>query len=205
MSDTALVIIAKPPILGQVKSRLAVTIGEAGALDVYRQLLQTVVRVIRDWEGPVLLSAHALSPWEGSGLEHLPRQLQPSTGLGGRIAQALAWGLTCAPRALAIGTDCPGLSVPHLTTVANGLEAAPVAFGPAVDGGYWAIGVTRAAPLELLGAEQLPWSTPDLLASTTASLLARGCTWHLGTTLADCDDAVDLQLAVTSGLLTMPT
>ena len=205
MTKPALVIIAKPPVLGQVKTRLAAGIGAEGALAIYQQMLAIVARTAAAWKGPVLLSAMHLDGWDGTGLEHLPRQVQPPVDLGGRIAAALRWGLTVAPAALAIGTDCPALSPRRLLAVAAGLSHAPLAFGPAEDGGYWAIGATGTAPLDLICAADLPWSTPDLFAATRQRLDDRGWTWHEGPTLADCDDVSDLNAAIANGLLIWPS
>ncbi len=210
MADPALVIIARPPRHGRVKTRLAAGIGADGALAVYRQLLAIVARVARRWPGPVLLAADGHDGWDGTGLEGWPRRLQPATHLGGRIADALAGGLAVAPAAIAIGTDCPGLHEDHLRAVARGLASAPLAFGPARDGGYWAIAATAAAPLAVACAGDLPWSTPELLAATRARLTAAGCRWREGPVLADCDDRDDLLAAIAAGLLqpaapTLPT
>jgi glycosyltransferase A (GT-A) superfamily protein (DUF2064 family) len=205
MTDPTLVIIAKPPVLGLVKSRLAAGIGAEDALAVYRHLLAIVARTAAAWTGPVLLSAQHLDGWHGTGLEHLPRQLQPPVDLGGRIGAALRWGLTLAPTAVAIGTDCPGLTPAHVRDVAAGLDDAPLAFGPAMDGGYWAIGASAGAPLDLVCAADLPWSTPRLLAVTRQRLQGVGLTWHEGPTLADCDDRADLEAAIAEGLLKWPS
>jgi len=206
MAKPALVIIARAPELGRVKTRLAAGIGAAGALQVYRQLLEVVVAAQAGWRGPVLLAVDGpADAWQGSGLEHLPRQTQPSGGLGGRIAAALHWGVATAGSALAIGTDCPGLRLAHLEALASGLDAAPVAFGPAEDGGYWGIAVADAQPIVALTAADLPWSTSRLLGDSIARLERSGLHYARAATLADCDDADDLAAAVQAGFLSWPT
>ncbi len=205
MSEATLVIIARAPEPERVKTRLAAGIGTPGALHVYRQLLGIVTDVQRAWSGPVLLAASgAESAWADSGLEHLPRRAQPAGALGGRIAAALNWGLDHAERAIAIGTDCPGLRLPHLLQLLTQLDHAPVAFGPAEDGGYWGVGVSDRAPISALCAEDLPWSTPQLLAESRQCLDRAGLAYAAGDILADCDDADDLTAAVRAGLLAWP-
>jgi rSAM/selenodomain-associated transferase 1 len=205
MAEPALVIIARAPEAGRVKSRLAAGIGSAGALAVYRQLLDIVAGVQSAWRGPVLLTASGSdAAWADSGLARLPRRAQVEGGLGQRIAAALHWGLETSGRAIAIGTDCPGLRVEHLRRLAQGLDTAPVAFGPAEDGGYWGVAVADARAIPVLSADTLPWSTPHLLQASHERLAAAGIAHATGDTLADCDDADDLAVAASAGFLTWP-
>lgn len=205
MPDPALVIIARAPEEGRVKTRLAAGIGVPGALAVYRQLLASVAQVQAGWAGPVLLTTTgAADAWAGTGLEHLPRRPQASGGLGCRIAAALQWGLLHRDQAIAIGTDCPGLEAVHLQRLASALDQAPVAFGPAEDGGYWGVAVADPAAIPLLADDALPWSTPEILQVSQQRLAAAGFPSALGDTLADCDDADDLAVAVSAGFLTWP-
>ena len=205
MRNTSLVIIARPPLLGRVKSRLAQSLGAPAALAVYRQLVQRVATVQAAWPGPVCLLAEHHEGWDNTGLAHLTRRLQPSGGLGPRISAGLAWGCSAAPQTIVIGTDCPALSIAHLQAVAAGLSTTTsVAFGPAEDGGYWALGVTESAPNNLLTADDLPWSQATLLAESTRRLQAHGFAWHSGPCLADCDEVADLHAAVAAGLLNLP-
>lgn len=205
MHDTSLVIIARPPLIGRVKSRLAHSIGEPAALAVYRQLLHRVASVQAAWPGPVCLLAEHEDGWDDTGLAHLARRPQPSGGLGRRIAAGLGWGCNVALQTVVIGTDCPALSLAHLTAVAAGLNATTsVSFGPAEDGGYWALGVTESAPLALLTADDLPWSQATLFTESTQRLQTHGVTWHCGPRLADCDEVADLYAAVAAGFLHFP-
>jgi len=205
MLDAALVIIARAPQWGCGKSRLAADIGAAAALDVTRQLLDRLAVTQAAWQGPVLLySSGDDAGWAQTGLGHLPRQTQPAGDLGTKIAAALQWGLTQAPRTVAIGTDCPGLRPQHLRELIEGLTQAPVAFGPAHDGGYWGIAVADPSIIPLVTSADLPWSTPRLLAETTSRLQASAMSSARGTCLADCDTVADLRDAVTMGLLRWP-
>jgi rSAM/selenodomain-associated transferase 1 len=206
MPDTALVIIARAPEPGRVKTRLAAGIGAPGALFVYRQLLQIMAAVQDAWPGPVLLTASGDdAAWQDTGLAHLPRRPQAEGGLGRRIAGALHWGLTTAPQAMAIGTDCPGLRREHLDRLAAAVVHAPVAFGPAEDGGYWGIAVRDPRVIPVIADDAMPWSTPEILADSHRRLDRAGFRHATGDTLADCDDADDLAVAVSAGFLTWPT
>lgn len=199
----ALVILAKAPEIGQVKTRLASSIGPEAALAVYRRLLARSAALTRGWDGPVLLAAAgADAAWAGTGLDHLPRRPQPAGGLGCRIHAALAWGLesgSTSGRAMVIGADCPAITPGHLRAVAGLLEVADIAFGPADDGGFWSVAVSDARPLAVLGDDTLPWSTGRILVEIQQRLATAGLTSALGPQLRDVDDAADLAAAEAAG------
>jgi hypothetical protein len=192
----ALIILAKAPAAGRVKTRLAAAIGADAALAVYRALLAITARTAQAWPGPVVLSASG-DDFTGTGLERLPRIAQVDGGLGARVAQALTHGLALAPRAIAIGTDCPALTPAALAA----LPPAEIALGPTPDGGYWAVAVTSARAIAVVGDEALPWSTPRLRAATRAAAAAAGIAVALGPILADVDDRDDLHAACADGHL----
>lgn len=193
---------ARAPELGRVKSRLARDTGAAEALRVYRQLLAVTARAAAGWSGPTLLAcAGDPDHFPGSGLEGLPRVPQPDGALGDRIAAALRAGLGRAPATIVIGSDCPGLDVTALRAVVAHLTNAPVAFGPATDGGFWAIATTTPATAEVVCSAAIPWSAPDTLATLRAALDERSLPSRLGPQLADCDTFADLQRALATGLL----
>ncbi|MFM2090316.1 MAG: hypothetical protein RLZZ127_805 [Planctomycetota bacterium] len=199
---TALVIIARAPELGRVKTRLAATLGPERTLVIYRHLLARTAAVATAWPGPVLLCAAGPDAWAGTGLEHLPRRPQPEGGLGARIRTALEAGLALAPRAIAIGSDCPALDGAALAVVDAALRDHAAAFGPAVDGGFWAVGVADAAAAAALGDDALPWSTARTRAACRERLAAGGLiSTEAGPLLDDCDDEPAWRAAVTAGLL----
>ncbi len=206
MPDPALVIIARAPELGRVKTRLAAGIGGPRALLVYRQLLEIVTAAQSAWTGPVLLTAAGdAAAWESTSLAHLPRRPQAAGGLGNRIAAALRWGIETAGSAMVIGTDCPGLRRDHLQRLAALLATAPVVFGPAEDGGYWGVAVSEPRAIPIIADDAMPWSTPDILQVSRQRLEHAGIAHATGDTLADCDDADDLAAAVSAGFLSWPS
>ena len=210
--DTALVVIAKAPERGKVKTRLVPGLGEDGALAAYQQLLGLTESVCQAWPGPVaLFHCGAESAWrewhekvheQGTGFfANCPQREQPDGDLGQRIAAALHFGLELSPRAIAIGTDCPDLSIAALSSVSSGLNEHEVCFGPATDGGYWAIGVASARATPVTCASDLPWSQPNLLQTTQHCLNSADISYDVGFQLADCDTATDYTRAVQAGRL----
>ncbi len=205
MRDVALVVMARAPEHGRVKSRLARTIGDAAALAIYRSLLAITAKAAGKWQGPVLLASTGdVDRFAGSGLERFANVPQAQGGLGSRIAATLRAGLHLCPRAIVIGSDCPGLTVMHLRSVAARLHEAPAAFGPAADGGFWAIATGHDQVVDALTDAALPWSSPATLVAVRTHLTNLDIASELGPLLSDCDTAADLTRAVNSGELMMP-
>jgi rSAM/selenodomain-associated transferase 1 len=205
MRDTSVVILARAPERGRVKTRLARHLGDDLALRVYRQLLALTAAAVSAWRGPVLLASTGdLAAFSETGLEHLPRCDQVEGDLGTRLCAALRAGLALAPRTMVIGSDCPAVTRLDLRATVAMLHAAPVALGPAADGGFWAIATATPAAARAIEAAPLPWSTADTLAALQDRLAAHGLDSRLGPVLADCDTQEDLERAVGNHLLTLP-
>lgn len=201
-ADVSLVVLAKAPELGRVKSRLAASIGAEAALLVYRQLLAITAKVVDAWPGPVMLATTGdVARFEGGPLARCARMPQPAGDLGPRIAAALRSGLRCAGATIVIGTDCPGLGIAPLRIVAMALARAPVSFGPATDGGFWAIATSTANTADVLEHAKVAWSSASTLAEVREHLAQAGLRSGLGPELGDCDDLTDLREAIAAGLL----
>jgi len=192
----ALVVFAKAPVPGRVKTRLAATIGAAAAVAVYRELAATtlahavaarnagVVAAIELWcdPGPDHDGLRALAARAGATLHR-----QPGGDLGARMAGAIADALRRHPAVLLVGTDCPLLDVAYLARAAELLAGHDAVLGPAEDGGYVLVGATR--PLGFAGVR---WSSPHALADTEARFADAGLSWRTAATLWDVDTPSDL-------------
>lgn len=191
---------AKAPVLGTVKTRLAATVGDATALAVYQQLLDLTATAVADWVGPVTVHwAGDTAAAPASPLGQYPARTQRGAGLAERLRHAVTpWP---DGGVIVIGSDCPGLTSPALAAIADGLTSAPVCLGPAGDGGYWAIGLANPATVPLVFADALPWSQPTLLAATQARLTSAGLGCALGPTLDDLDTEADWLAAQAAGLI----
>lgn len=197
MIAPALLVLAKAPQAGRVKTRLAAGIGAGQALAVYRALLARTARAIAGWPGPATLLIDG-DPvlFDATELASLPRRPQGTGGLGARLAAAFA---STALPAIAIGTDCPLLEPQHLHRLADRLTTADAAFGPARDGGYWGIGLAEPGVVARCCDDALPWSQATLLAETQARLAQDGRRVGLADMLDDLDDAEDLRRAEAAG------
>ena len=134
-------------------------------------------------------------------LASLPRIAQVDGNLGQRLAAGLSTALNQAPRAIAIGTDCPGLNVDDLSRMAALLDDQPLALGPSDDGGYWCLGVATAAAIAISCAADLPWSQETLLTTTQQRAQDNNMTLALGPSLTDVDTLSDWTKAVASGAM----
>ncbi len=190
-----LLVFARVPALGRVKSRLAAGVGQPAALAVYRELLAITNAAILEADVPAtvwLADTAAAEPTAAEAREwaaHAAR-CQPEGDLGARMTTAFAAAFAAgAGRVAIIGTDCPGLRGRHLTQAFAALETADVVLGPATDGGYYLLGLRQPQPA--LFANKT-WSTDSVLADTLADAHRLHLRVALLPELRDVDNAEDL-------------
>ncbi|WP_416959933.1 TIGR04282 family arsenosugar biosynthesis glycosyltransferase [Streptomyces sp. Agncl-13] len=184
---TTLLVIAKEPLPGRVKTRLtppftpeeAAALAEASLVDTLHVVLATPAR------RRVLVLAGTPGPWLPPGFDVVP---QCDGGLDERLAAAFAG---CDGPALLIGMDTPQVT-PELLTV--DFADCDAYFGPAEDGGFWALGLAAPDPELLRG---VPMSTPTTGAVQRARLTAGGLRVRDLPSLRDVDTAYDAELVAT--------
>jgi hypothetical protein len=178
---TTLLVIAKQPVPGKVKTRLvppctyeqAASLAEAALADTLDAVAQAPAR------RRVLVLDGEPGPWLPAGFEVVPQCAGP---LDERLAAAFA----CAGGpALLVGMDTPQVT-PDLLTV--DWDAADAFFGPADDGGFWALGLRSPDPGLLRG---VPMSTDGTGAVQRARLVAAGLRVADLPRLRDVDAAAD--------------
>ncbi|MGW0913694.1 TIGR04282 family arsenosugar biosynthesis glycosyltransferase [Streptomyces sp. NPDC002784] len=179
---TTLLVIAKEPKPGRVKTRLtppftaeeAAALAEAALADTLEVVAATPAR------RRVLVLDGAPGPWLPPGIEVVP---QGAGGLDERLAAAFG---ACTGPALLIGMDTPQVT-PDLLTV--DFAVCDAWFGPAEDGGFWALGLADPDPALLRG---VPMSTPHTGAAQRARLA--GLRVRELPVLRDVDTAADARL-----------
>ncbi|SDJ69006.1 TIGR04282 family arsenosugar biosynthesis glycosyltransferase [Aliiruegeria lutimaris] len=186
-----LFIMLKEPRPGRVKTRLGRDIGMVPAAWWFRH---QSARLIRRLEDPRWQLTLAVSP-DTEGLssrvwpEHLHRVPQGAGDLGDRMARIFRSALP-GP-VLIIGADIPGIGKTHIARGFRALGAHDAVFGPAPDGGYWAVGLKRSSAQPPGLFKQVRWSSEYALADTMSAFgsarLARV------DTLADIDTEADLK------------
>ncbi|WP_405734160.1 glycosyltransferase [Streptomyces sp. NBC_00028] len=180
---TTLLVIAKEPVPGRVKTRLtppftpeqAAALAEASLTDT----LHTVAATPADRR--VLVLAGEPGPWLPPGFDVVR---QCAGGLDERLADAFAH---CTGPTLLLGMDTPQVTPELLTVDFADCEAY---FGPAEDGGFWALGLAEPDPGLLRG---VPMSTPTTGAVQRGRLMAAGLRVRDLPRLRDVDTAEDAE------------
>lgn len=191
MAQEHLLIFARYPELGRVKTRLAAGLGADKALAVYRQLLDHTAAVVAPLPVQRTLWLAAAPPAGAAPLwPDTPYRLQPLVpDLGQRMAHAFDAAFAVgARRVVIIGTDCPGLSTALLQAAFRALHTADVVLGPATDGGYYLLGLRRPQPALFQG---IPWSTDTVRRDTLAAARQQGLRVHELPPLRDVDTEDD--------------
>lgn len=179
-----IVIFAKYPTPGRVKTRLAATMGAEVATAAYRKLLAHTLGQAKASGLPVEVRYSGASESEFRALigKDVALMDQGEGDLGARLARVAA-------PALIIGSDCPGLSAALLREGAEALASESAVIGPASDGGYWLIGFNTPMPFLF---SDMTWSTDSVLAETRSRLEAHGIRPALLPELGDIDTESDL-------------
>ena len=180
------VIFARDPVAGRVKTRLAAAIGAQAALDFYLAALTRLVdRLTADSRWRTILAVTPDDALEAPGLAGLTidRIAQGDGDLGQRMGRRLAEATPEAP-VLIVGSDVPELEAGHVQAALEALASHDLVLGPSPDGGYWLIGARGPPPVTLLA--HVRWSSPHALADTLAG--AAGLSVGLLASLEDVDD-----------------
>ena len=191
MTAELLMVFVRAPRPGQVKTRLAASLGSAQALAAYKQLVATVLAGI-EGGGSVELhytpddAAAEMSPWLRPGWECRP-QLAGDLGtrMHGAFVDAFSRG---ASRVVLIGSDCPEATLEDVQSAWANLDHHDLVLGPARDGGYWLIALRQPQPGLFQG---MAWSTSSVLQETMLRAQKAGLRTLLLRQLADVDTAAD--------------
>ena len=195
MSKPRIIIFAKAPVPGQVKTRLIPALGEAGAARLAFDMLQRTVAEALAARLPTLPELCAdPHPMEPEWAPFLPRAQLRFTGqgegdLGARMARAAQRTIQLGEKAILVGTDCPDLDRHRLRAAAISLAEHDAVIHPAADGGYALLGLGRFDPSLFT---DIAWSGPDVAATTIARIRALGWTLLVAETLRDIDVPADL-------------
>lgn len=199
MPALRIAILAKAPLPGLAKTRLAPLLGAAGAAALAERLLRhAVAQAAAAAPGGVTL-------WAAPDTTHpVFAQLQQVHGavlavqsggdLGARMAQVFSssWAAAAGPLLL-MGADIPALDCATLRRAGAALQQHAAVLVPALDGGYALVGLRAPLP-GLLAAlfDGMRWSTPQVMADTRKRLARLGVTAAELPPLPDIDEAADL-------------
>lgn len=169
-SEQALLVFTRNPELGKCKTRLAATVGDQAALRIYTFLLQHTAALctgLPDTDKFVYYSEYLGDGqlWDPAVFE--PR-LQEGPDLGARMEHAFRSAFEAGyQRVVLIGSDLYDLGTDDLSRAFDALRDFPVVIGPATDGGYYLMGLTR--PMPGLFRDKA-WGTDTVLRDTLDAL-----------------------------------
>lgn len=191
------IVMLKYPRPGAVKTRLIPAVGKQRASEIYRSLVRHTLHELDEFAriGEVSVELRvADAPDETAARNWLGKtrliRAQGEGDLGQRMERAVCSAFDeKAEAVVVIGTDCPGLRAGHLAWAFAVLERTHLVLGPAVDGGYYLIGVRRHY-VDLF--REMEWSTSAVLDQTIAKAAALGIGYEKLDPLRDVDLAEDL-------------
>ncbi|MHC4877612.1 MAG: TIGR04282 family arsenosugar biosynthesis glycosyltransferase [Planctomycetota bacterium] len=203
-----LVLFAKQPIAGTVKTRLAASWSPERAARLYECFLRDQFeRFNNAGERRIVGFApddQAAHDWFASAAGNWDFWPQPETSLGGRMAECFErWCSGPDDRMVLIGSDSPNLPDRAFEQAWSLLEAHDVVLGPAADGGYWLVGLRGSAPHARAIFDDIDWSTSEVLRQTVNRVRSLNLTLALLPLWFDVD--TEAEVATLKGLLAAET
>ena len=198
--ERALLVFARAPEPGRVKTRLVPLLGEEGAARLHAQLLEkTLITAQAAGFGNVYL--YCASTLKGFFFKKMQKQfgVQLRSQGKGNLGERMYRALRRHPGAILIGSDCPALRPADLRAAARALRGgADAVLSPAEDGGYALIGLRRASRGLFNG---VAWGSARVLAQTRLRLRRLRWRWTELRTVWDVDRPEDVARLRKSGLL----
>jgi rSAM/selenodomain-associated transferase 1 len=192
VEPVAIAILAKAPLPGHAKTRLAPALGAEGAALLQARMIERTVETAKAaatgrvtlWAAPD--DQHPIFQTIGMAPGITTRR-QPDGDLGTRMHAAIE---SAGGPVLVIGTDCPAMTAEHLRTAAGVLrDGCDAVIFPVEDGGYALIGARRAEPGLFADVR---WSTSSVVADTRRQLKRLRYSWREPVQLWDVDVPEDL-------------
>ena len=170
MTKQHLIIFTRYPEPGKTKTRLIPALGTEGAASLQRQMTEHTLFQVKQLQSTSAISFEVrfaggnlqlMQDWLGSDLVYQP---QGEGDLGKRMERSLSSAFQSgAEQAIIIGTDCPGINPQILASAFEQLHQCDLVLGPAIDGGYYLIGLRRSF-CELF--TNIDWGTNQVLQQT---------------------------------------
>lgn len=195
MNPVRIVVFAKVPLAGFVKTRLIPALGMQGAANLARYLLEhTLHEAMNSQVGPVELCVTPSATdtvWQRMCLPEAVRLTDQGEGdLGERMGRAAERVIAAGEAVLLIGTDCPQLDATQIQRAALALQRSQATLVPAFDGGYVLLGLTRFDSSIFSG---ISWSTERVMGETMVRMKRLGWRVKALPALHDIDEPSDLK------------
>jgi uncharacterized protein len=192
-TKNALIIFIKNPQLGKVKTRLARTMGDEKALEIYTELTHITrenAKILRGVKRHVFYSdfIDKTDDWSAKLFE---KWVQTGEDLGARMANAFSEVLKKQEKVCIIGSDCPTLSPTILQQAFVALDTHDFVVGPSTDGGYYLLGISKSVRDFQFVFENMAWSTETVLSETVKRISDKGKSLYFLPELTDIDEEKD--------------
>lgn len=184
-TKNALIIFIKNPELGKVKTRLAKTVGAEKALAVYQALMEHTRKIAEAL--PVsrrLFYSQFINESDKWSRKKFQKELQIEADLGKKMAMAFHTVFKQNEKVIIIGSDCASLTPEIVQTAFDKLDEFPFVIGPAMDGGYYLLGMNEFTP-EVFN--DITWSTSTVCSTTIERIESVGKSYFLLPELSDID------------------
>ena len=186
----AIIIFVRNPELGKVKTRVAATVGDETALDIYKQLLFHTMQVAdKNGADKFVFYHEQIEPddiWNKKGFH---KKLQSGSNLGEKMKNAFSFVFSEGyNKVIIIGSDCLQLTTAILNEAFAGLEQKDTVIGPARDGGYYLLGMKKMLPFLF---ENKAWSTATVYGNTLQDMQSHHLSTSLLPLLTDVDTEAD--------------
>lgn len=192
-ADRTVVIMAKAPRLGMVKTRLARHLSPLAVNDLYRCLFQdtiTLAQALHGVEIAVMCPAADVEDLSRLTNTHVPVVAQTGDGLAAGLTSVFAhFSAARHRRVIAFNTDSPHLPASVLENAFDTLGSCDVVVGPTDDGGYYLVGATASHP-RLFADDCM--GTQNALQALLSRAQTLGLSLHLADTFYDVDELADL-------------
>lgn len=201
MSGDHLIVMARPPVPGKVKSRLAAEVGDKKALEIYEQLLNRTATMLKTLPESTKVTISWSEPCPSSIRADMfndcthSEWTQPESDLGVRMSETMKRSVKEGfDKTILIGVDCPDLKREDMARAFELLNTTPVVIGPAEDGGYYLIGSTQVYPALF---PMIEWGSDAVFSETVASLNSDSVPYSLLAKKADIDRKSDWDKLIT--------
>jgi hypothetical protein len=196
-SPNVLLYFVKYPEPGRVKTRLAQAVGDAEAARLYREVVESNLSELGTLPPESVSLVVTFDPperekevraWLSNDHLYFPQKK-------GELGERLGWAFEAlfghgAKKVLAVGSDTIGLRASLIEEACEALNRSDLVLGPAKDGGYYLIGLSRPEPRLF---ENIPWSTPEVFNRTVACAKACELSYTLLEELEDLDQVENLK------------
>ena len=197
MTDNHLMIFVKNPVPGKAKTRLAASVGDQKAIDIYKFLLSYTAYIATEVESTrtVFYSSH-IEKNDMFSSSQFQKDIQSDGDLGDKMNVAFEGAFHQGyQKNVIIGSDCYELNHEIIKGAFRMLDEKDFVIGPAVDGGYYLLGMKQKEPAIF---QNKHWSSSRLYADTLIDFEALGYSYHELPTLSDIDYIEDLPAEIKS-------